>query len=146
MTLQQQWDIWLAASFAKFPSENILRSVHMFEYKMGMERDSLFAAGIKRVPKPEGQGRFSMVSRFVCGHIKGASEFMFDSDKNTIQKAALLARCGDSTIEAVDHAKVLSESREKARDKRRSQLAQSEYHLGNLQREAYARRNWGACK
>lgn len=146
MTLQQQWDIWLAASFAKFPTKSINLAIYHFEEKIGMEHGSLLKSGIRHIPKEKGQGKFSSVSRFVCGFIPGAADFMFDTDKNTIQKSSLLAKCSDSTVDPFDDIKSRRESYEKARSKRKSRIAQEEYHLGNLQREAYGRRNWGACK
>lgn len=146
MTLQQQWDIWLAASFAKFPSAKIRLCIHKFEEKMKIERGALFSSGIKRVPKMGGQGSFCQTSRYVCGYIPGAVNFIFDSDKNAIQKAALLAKCGDSLVNPVDFVTTKRESEEKRKARREYMLSQQEVSLGQKQRDAYARRNWSACK
>lgn len=93
MELQQQWDIWLAATFVKAPAEKIFSSACAFAHRMGMSFEQLENSGLKRFPAQGSQARFCQVSRFVCGYIKGAAEFMFDTDKNAIQKAMLLSRC-----------------------------------------------------
>lgn len=146
MTLQQQWDIWLAASFAKYPYSKIRVCMSFFEKKMGLETNSLMKSGIKRIPKENGSSSFCQVSRFICGYIPNAANFMFDADKNVIQKAALLAKCGDSSESPVDSEKVKEESKEKTKDRAKLKRANDEYKLGKIQREAYAKRNWNACK
>ncbi len=91
------------------------------------------------------QGKYCQVSRFVCGYIPGAADFMFDSDKNAIQKAMLLSRV-DSVVVAVDEAKCKAESKEKYAAKKEFNDSQVEYQVGRAKRGMSARRNWSACK
>jgi len=141
--LQQQWDIWLCATFAKRPSMKMSQSIHWFATKMEMSIDDIHAACLKRFPSGY-QANHSSTSRFVCGYIKGASDFMFDSG-NAIQMSVKMALC-ESSETPVDQIKCVSESRDKSAAKKAFKRGNDEYALGNKQREAYGRRNWSACK
>jgi hypothetical protein len=145
MTLQQQWDIWLAANFAKHPNKPIHYVKMEFCKKMDISPTSEAFVALDRLPEGYKAIR-SNVTRFVCGHISGASGFMFDDSLNTIQKAIRLGQCKSFLKPVDDGATALAEKREMARANRASRLANDEMKLGNLQRDAYGRRNWSACK
>jgi hypothetical protein len=143
MTLQQQWDIWLCASVAKYPDAQIWDSIKRFAVAMKMTPQEVKDAELKRFPHGFLPCR-SRISRFVCGYLIGGADVIY-GEGNTIQKAMKLAKC-EFTPVPVDKAKVREETAEKNQTKRAARLAQSELELGNKQRDAYGRRNWSACK
>jgi hypothetical protein len=110
---------------------------------MGIESDDVCLSGLKRFP--EGfSAKNSSVSRFICGYIAGGADIVF-GEGNAIQKAMKLSLCKSSAT-PVDVLKTRAETTEKQRARKEFKRGNDEFSLGQKQREAYARRNWSACK
>ena len=102
MTLQQQWDIWLCATFAKMPNMRMEQSINFFADKMKMSAKDVWSARLKRFPEGFSAPK-ATTTRFVCGYIKGAADIMF-GEGNPIQMSLKLAKL-ESSKDEIDKLK-----------------------------------------
>lgn len=138
-----QWDMWLLASFKKYPHTRIHVAMSHFAKKMNITYEDV--EKLLRTPKPESTANYCNVSRFICGYIPNGGDIVFNDTLNLIQKATLLSQ-HDSVHKAVDEHKCKNETADKQKTRARFINGNTEAAFGAKARELQARRAWSVCK
>lgn len=140
--LQEAWDKAIVEAWKERPNINMGKLCYSFSLKYKLKEDEIFS--IKRTPRFRSQFRNS-ITRYVAAYLPTLNTCLWNGNK-TFDELVLICSKSVMSERPADTDKVIEESNDRAKTRRKYNQHETEHIFSDLLFDAQKRSNWGVAK